>query len=287
MKMNRRKNLQLNEEPVVNCVNTVVKHQKEENGMKKTRNYVALLTSIIMVLSIMVGCSNTQASTGGVTPSTSIGSSVEPTVQAPTEVVAQPTEEATPTEAVVEATPTEEAVEDNPNIIDGVDFTKYNEGEPIDVVLMDMQFDEPKLIVERKVQIANSGTLISDAMGVLSNGDKYVEEPVEEKPEGYEQTYFVYNIYAPKPIKNVSYNEREIEVDNNNDGYLTKRDHVYPDSFDEMEMDGIQYPKLYYFYMVPKGILTDDDVTVTIEYEDGTSDQITVYITKEYVEYWH
>lgn len=281
--MNRTKdeNLQLNEEPAGSINNKVVKHQKEEKAMKRTRKFLAMAVSIILILIVLAGCGKNVEPTGSIGSAAAPTPTAAPTLEAaaPTEVEAVPTAEATP-----EATPTEAVVEDNPNVIEGVDFTSYNEErKPIDIAMQNMKFEVPRLVVTRRVRTLTS--LQDEVMCMLKDGDKFVEEPIQEKPENYDSTYFVYHIYAPKQIKKVSYNEETIQVDSNGDGNTTADNHISSQVNDEFEWSGVQYSKSYSFWMAPLGMVTDDEVIITIEYEDGTSDQMTVYITKEYVEY--
>ena len=241
----------------------------------------------------MAGCGENepaQEQSTMASPATEVGSAVDAPAEVPEatetqevsetaettpEVTEEPTEAPAPTEEVV--------VEDNPNIIDGVDFTSFNAGGTIRIALSQLQYDEPKIVVTRKV-MSMSGQEIS-AIGIMSNGEHYVEEEVEDKPSDYMETDFTYYIYAPKNIKNVTYNKETITIDSNGEGRTTDTDHLSPKESDEKEIDGVMYPKLFYFGLNDFALVTNDEVTMNIEYEDGTSDQMTIYITKEHVEY--
>ena len=268
-------NEKLNEEPVVS------KQFKEDVTMKKNRRFVAMLASIIMMLTL-AGCNS---SAGGETNPPVANPTVETTVAvAPTEVevptateaVAEPTKEADPT-------PTEAVVNDNPYVIDGIDFTNFGKGQTIVVSMAEMKYDEPKIIATRSVRLMSS--MQRDVVCFLSDGDQFTEEKPEEIPDDYQKTYFTYYIYAPKEIKDVVFNEESVEVDLTGDGDIMIADHVNKEVGDSMEIDGVTYPKVFYFNMESKGIFNDDEVAMTIEYEDGTSDTVSVFITKEFVDY--
>ena len=275
--MNKTKDekLQLNEEHVNS--NKVTNHKEDKNMRKRT---IVTAMAMVMMMALLAGCEKTTP------PTVTVGSAADPTpTVAPTEEVVAPTEvEAVPTaEATPEATPTEAVVEDNPNVIEGVDFTSFNAGGTIRLAMSEVKFDEPKLVVTRKV-MSMSGQQIS-AIGFLSNGEHYVEEAIEDKPEDYMKTNFIYYIYAPKEIKSVTYNKETISIDVNGEGRVTDADHISSKEADAKEIDGVKYPKLFYFGLNDFAVVTDDEVTITINYEDGASDQMTVFLTKEYVDY--
>jgi hypothetical protein len=272
MNNTKEKRIQLNEEPVVNCVNTVVKHQKEENGMKKTRKYVAMLTSIIMVLSIMAGCSDTQVSTGGVSPSTSIGSGVEPTTQAPTEVAVQPTEEAVPTE---EATPTEEVVapteevaapteSTDPNVIDGIDFNKYYTGEVrLDAIMEEVTLDSARVMVCEEIF-----TNKKRVEAILADGDKFTCQ--NDLPDQHIK-FYRFAVYTPKkaivtPITSEETVKFFMQNNWNDDA-------------------GNIHDGMYYFELPTQPLDSEVELSFKVEYEDGSEETITVYITKDFETY--
>ena len=251
----------------------------------KRKSSLALLTT--MTICLASGCGTTGTTTA---PETTSGATAE---VAPTEETVAVAEaeaaEATPEVAEVveptevEATPTEEVVEDNPNVIEGVDFTSFNEENMVlSYAMYGMKFDVPRLVVTRRVEM--SFDTERKVMCILSDGDKFTEEPVDEKPEHYEATRYEYSIYAPKAIKDVSYNQRKIEYNLEGVEQTFSADLINGLYSKSWEMDGIEYPESYHFYLDYNAVVNDEEIIITIDYEDGTSDQMTVYLTKDYVE---
>lgn len=253
----KEKFLQLNEEPVGSINNKVVKHQKEENSMKRTRKFLAIVASLIFVMSVLAGCEKGSGSG----PSTAIGSSAEPTVQAPTE--AAPTAAPEVTEAVeptVEATPTEEVEAPteaaDPNIIDGIDFTEYNNGEaPINKPVATMNYDTIRVVAS--TEHGREGL----ACAILADGDSFTMEP--------EKIYW-YVIYLPKKAEAVE------KLNPDNIDYLGAPMEYVSD-------DGVKYDGLFGFALNREVTGEDVEVGFLFKYTDGTEESITMHFDKQYV----
>ena len=173
-----------------------------------------------------------------------------------TEVATEPTE--------VEATPTEEVVEDNPNIIEGFDFTEFNEdGKWIGFAMHDADCDEPKVIATREDENGQ------EVIAILSDGEHFSQD------EGK----FVYYVYAPKAVKAVNFNEKMIDYEI--DGVTVTKNHIQIMEDDAFENDGVQYSKTYSFWYNSHALVTDDCVAILLEYEDGSDDSMGVFITTE------
>ena len=158
------------------------------------------------------------------------------------------------TEAPEEPTemPTEDGVEDNPNVIDGIDFTEFNkqyheekEGDYIyvwDVMHQQAKYDNLRIVV------------ISDAKAeaILADGDSIVQE--EENGS--------YNLFIYRPKKIVSMEKI---------------------GGDEVELIETTYPSIAGMLEIGYEVTgTDIEAGVKVTYEDGTQESITIYVTKDY-----
>ena len=230
------------------------KQHKEVRTMKGMRKYLALLMAAIMVFS-MVACdsdtgSESQGSSNRNDEQTVTQVAEEkPTAEDPKPDVEEP-EVTQPDKPDPEEKDPEPVVEDNPNIIEDVDFTAFNEDgdrEKLAEILNTMDLDGLRLIVlkyshEAKIELVDD---------VLEDGESYgCDKPAE---------YYVFALYQPKEIQNIA-------VDEANMGYAHN---VH---------NGYKYGRVYYIIISNLDILTADgyDMSVTATYSDGSEETITV-----------
>ena len=224
--------------------------------MKKNRNIVVLICSIIMVLGVLAGCSSQNASTGS---NANTGAQLQQTAPAQslpdvpsTTIEVEPIQADQP--ASQESTAAEnvaftEAVSDNPNIIDGIDFTEYLEGgkKPLRYYFInEMHYDSL-----RWVGMYLEGEHENPIIGIFKNGDS-----IKWKAENA----FKLMLYAPKKVvyyeKISEFKDYPVELDD------AERKGFFADTFFEKAYD-------------------NEEMTVRFTYEDGTTEDITVYITAE------
>ncbi len=217
--------------------------------MNTKKLLVTLMLAAIMVMPL-VACE------GNVEPATPVATTAEVTeAPEPTEEVVEPevTEAPEPTEEpVVEPEPTEEPISEDPNIIDGIDFTEFNnqyheepDGDFIyvwDVMHQQAKYDNLRIVV------------ISDAKAeaILADGDSIVQE--EENGS--------YNLFIYRPKKIVSMEKI---------------------GGDEVELIETTYPSIAGMLEIGYEVTgTDIEAGVKVTYEDGTQESITIYVTKDY-----
>ena len=208
--------------------------------MKKTTKFFTVMLAAMLVMP-MVAC-EPEADPTTPAPTTEV-TEVQPTE----EPVVEPevTEEPAPTEEVVEPEVTEEVVEDNPNVIDGIDFTEFNEGDAsfFDIMENYPNNDNLKLIAlsDKRVE------------AILEDGDSIIQE----KDNG-EYTFF---FYTSKDVKS-----------------------VYKIGGKDVSADIAEYPNIRGYCFVKDEVTgTDIECGATVTYEDGTEESITIYVTKDYV----
>ncbi|MBO4900793.1 MAG: hypothetical protein J5509_10950 [Lachnospiraceae bacterium] len=205
----------------------------------------AIMLVVTMALA-MVACGQTQAQPEATTTS-------EPQVEEQKEepesqpVVEEVKEEPVQEEPVKEESEkAEEVAADNPNVIDGVDCTAFNQGMNILDFVDTVDCDTMRVFVRTDNGIE----------AVLSDGDS-----IEMKEENG-QYLFIY--YSPKPVTSV---ERI-----GDEGYFPDFMIVYRAYMGHTIVnDHTEYE-------------AGEDITVgaKVVYEDGTEDSITIHLTKNY-----
>ena len=217
--------------------------------MKKINKFLAVMLAAIMVMP-MVACEGNEPTTPAPT------TEVTEVTEAPTEEVVEPevTETPEPTEEVV-VEPTEEPVVGDPNIVDGYDFTDFNEDnsdENYDKVVDSMTYDSVKFIIHRVEYYQHSIT------GILSDGDKYY---VPNDGAAY-----YYYFYFPKAIKTV-------EVDGMSEYMSDTPTYLY----DQEGKNG------YSANVRDDSIITEDGYELTghVVYTDGTEETIVITLYPE------
>ena len=211
--------------------------------MRKMKMFLTIIMVAVFAIP-MVACE----SNGEPTPVAEPVSVAEPTEE-PT-VEAEPTEEPT-----VEAEPTEEPtveVEENPNVIDGYDFTDYNEenrSENYDKVVDSMDYDSVRFIIHRVQDYQHK------VVGILSDGDNY------NMAIGEEMIDYLYFYFPKEPAK--------VEVDGMC-GYET-------DTPTYLYIQEEKGNKGYSANVRDRSILTDGyELTGHVVYTDGTEETIKV-----------
>lgn len=217
--------------------------------MRKNRNIIGLICSIVLVFTMLTGCSEQSASTGSnanagandtqaaqATPSSAEGTSSE---------AQQPASQ----ESTVEETASSaEVVADNPYIIDGIDFTDYYAGnKPIKhFFLNELNYDSLRWVVMYKDEIDSS------IIGIYKDGDSVNWDA--------ERITFWY-LYSLKKV--VSYEKLS--------------------EFKKYSTEIADGEKGYWVDVIFENDLTynNDEVTFRFTYEDGTTEDITVYVTSE------
>lgn len=190
-------------------------------------------------------------------------SSDSPTIPEPTKAVAEPTKtaepteapvEVKPTEAPVEAEPTEASVEEDPNIIEGIDFTEFNEGRlPLSEIVPNFTFDTVRLIPCQKYY----------AEALIKNGDHFtmVKDPNDNG-------FYQFEIYTPRKVADIS---------TPSIGTIT-----------EIADDWIKCDELMEYYLFLPDDLVEKDIPVsfTVVYPDGECEYFNMHIDKDYVVEW-
>ena len=214
--------------------------------MKKTNKLFAIMMAAVMAIP-MVACES------NVEPATPVATTAEVTeAPEPTEEVVEPevTEAPEPTEEVVEPEPTEEPVSDNPNIIDGIDFSAWYDGEvetSFDIIDEQADYDSLRIFITAK----------GKAYAILADGESFTQEE--------EVGHYTLLIYAPKPVT-------KVEAIGEHYMIFGKKGIGAPD--DSKIVDGGDID--------PDFTATDYECGAKVTYEDGTEETIKVYITKEY-----
>lgn len=221
--------------------------------MNLSNKFFAIIAMVILTV-LAVACESKEPTTPEPT------TEVTEVTEVPTEEVAEPkvTEESAPTEEVIEPEPTEEPVSDNPNIVDGYDFTDYNEDnsdESYDKVVDSMTYDSVKFIVHRLGDYENWEHTITE---ILSDGDDFYW-PNDGKD------YFFY-FYFPKDIKTV-------EVDGMDSYEFNTPTYLY----DQGTKNG------YSANVRSRGIITENGYNLTghVVYTDGTEETIVITLYPE------
>ena len=221
--------------------------------MKRNRSIVVLISSIILVLVMLAGCSEQNASTS---TNANVGANATQAVQATPEVTPSSTAEVASSEvdhpasqessAVEETASSAEAVADNPNIIDGIDFTSYNNSEvPMYVLIkrQNVKFDKLTAIVT--IHRDENNESMSKAVCILHDGDSYVGKVASKI------TIF---FFGPKKIEKIESSDSK-----NFSASMTKTgDEAKSSVFDGGD---------------------NVDVTYVVTYDDGTEESITICFT--------
>ena len=177
------------------------------------------------------------------------------TTPAPTVVEAKPTEAPVATEApepTEEPTPTEApAPTESEYMVDEHDFAEYYESDArIEDVVQTWNDDSARIVVVG----------FKDVNAVLKDGDSFV---MDESVGAY---YSFYVIVPKKAVEATNGNEKFVNIIDAPVKEASNRDKLpYAFSIDDEETG------------------TDVECPITITYEDGTEETITIYITKEYV----
>lgn len=226
--------------------------------MRKNGKVVVMISGIILMLVMLAGCSEQNVSTS---TSADVGANVTQAVQdsqvpleatssSATEMASSEAEQSASQEssAVEETASSAEAATDNPYIIDGIDFTDYYAGKKSikRYFLNDFHYDSLRWVVMYKDEIDSS------IIGICKNGDSV-------KWEAKRNTYWY--LYSPKKVvsfeKISELKEYAILIDDGEKGYWGGAVFEHKLTYDNEEM------------------------TVRFTYEDGTTEDITVYITAE------
>ena len=219
------------------------KNHKEETTMKKR---TMLMMAMMVMAFVLTACSNGQQQQQAVTtttPAPTQVAEVKPT-EAPVATEAPaPTEEPTPTEA---PTPTESQY-----MVDGYDFAEfYESGAKVEEIVQDWTDDSVRVIVKawgKKI------------IAVLEDGDSFVME------EAVGGSHFSFDMYVPRKANGVTTTVDKSFL------RLHKNDRENTEKLP------------FYFGIDDDATGTDVECPITITYEDGTEETITIYITKEYV----
>ncbi len=151
--------------------------------MKK--RVIAIVVMVALVIS-MVACGSTQAQpVQESTPAPKAETAAEPAEETKVETPVV-TEEPKAEESEIKKEPAAESVEENSDIIDGIDFSSYNnEGEykKLDAIIKEQNYDSLKaVVVDGKEQVVRN---------ILSDGDSIVIEARE---------FCILRYYAPKEV---------------------------------------------------------------------------------------
>jgi len=293
----KEKRLQLNEE---HGNNNTVKNHKEDKNMRKTRkNEVTLIASFVVLLALMAACgkNETVSNVGNETLQQNVTQVSENAGETIGENVSQAIIQISENNGVVEdenlhqtimraagnmgeavgntvkdvtegIASTDEATDEtsdatfNGNVVGGLDFTEFRNGDaPLEKIMADATYDSPKLIVMdftvgRKVEC------------ILSNGRH--RELKDDMPEGLRK-FYEFAIYVPK---------RAIEIKT-----ITPTD-IIKDPRETIKYDenGNPYDDVLFWFELPsESIESEFEASFQIYYEDGTEDTFTVYLTKNFV----
>ncbi len=215
--------------------------------MKKVRFVAMLITASLLVT--LTGCDgSTGAATSSTTnPSTTVTTPVETVEATPT-----PEEVAKPTEEPVEVNPTEEAVPTEEPVVEvdpmqEYDFTPYNEWQKSETYFNKiMEFDSLRWVAVW----VNVDEHKKEVFSILKDGDS-----VEEVDSSL---FYNYYLYVPKKIVSAS------SVGNKD--FQTKI----------MDSSGVVLGNVDFELASCDNL----EATVEVTYEDGTSETITIYITR-------
>lgn len=228
--------------------------------MKGMRKYLAVMMAVIMALA-MVACDSEQDSRPEENTSSHSNrdddeNEVEVEDPEPDEKPEVTKPEDPEPEVVEPETEPEPVVEDDPNIIEGVDFTAFNEDgnrETLAGIMNTMKLDGLRLIALKLSDAA--GHEVVDEM--LADGATYNVAPDK-------LFYYVFLLYQPGKIENIAVDETNIFC-----SHGVFYDYVYGGA--------------YLFSISNPDIITADgyDMTVTATYSDGTEETITVTLVAE------
>ena len=212
--------------------------------------------AVMMIAVMLCACSNNQPEV-----TTSTGKVVDTTVE-PTKA-AEPTAEPTKVEEPVEVEdpgqeePTPEVTEpvvEGPNVVRGLDFTNFNEGYGYQHDLDDNTYEGIAWAVS--TSLPNE---LSKITYVLFDGDLCEISPDVES--------YGFLLYTPKRAESIALDEGPAQVVDFGDS-------------DEL---GNTYNKKFYALILNDrdGTFDNEKFTVTATYDDGTSESITFYLTKQ------
>ena len=220
--------------------------------MSAKKIIVTLILATVMVL-LMVACEGSADTAGTTDPVEAIAEPTEEVVEA-TEV-AEPTEEVEVTEVTEEPTP--EVVENNPDVIDGIDFTDYHNYENKLDETIDSQADYDSM---RAIAITSHRVY-----AILKDGDSFKEdEETRQFEDGGSYGFFV---YAPKEIVDITF------IGGENIHFISQSD-----------LGCEKSSKIKGAFGIPDEITgTDIECGAKVVYEDGSEETLTIYVTKEYV----
>ena len=232
------------------------KQRKEVQLNKEIRKSLVMILVITMIMSLCA-CTDGSAST-----TQQQQKPVEVTVAEPTKA-AEPTpeptnaEEPTP-EPTEEVEPTPEPVEESPYMIKGLDFTSFNGNQTGFWADLDNNTYEG-LAWAVRTKFPDEDNKITD---VLFNEDSYVV------PSGLKTLGFL--LYTPKNVNS----ESDITVLQGN---------VFVESYGNVDNDGNTYNKNMYVMKFSENnpTLNNEPLAIEVTFEDGTSETIRIYVTKE------
>ncbi len=224
--------------------------------MKRTRCLVVLM-ALIMALA-MVACgseqgNNLEENTSSHSNRDDDENEVEVEDPEPDEKP-EVTKPEDPEPEVVEPEPEPEpVVEDDPNVIDGIDFSGYNNGqERLYVPVLNMTYDSLRVLV-----------LADDhAVAILKDGESFEMQD--------EDVYYIYEIFVPKEASEVEYSESVHSGKNN----------LFTETEDEIAFSKVMP---FNFRLLEDTSGENMEYTISVKYVDGTEETITLYITKEFV----
>lgn len=236
----------------------------------KLKNMIIGFLALSLLTVSLTACGNagnnteaTEITTEAVTEETTEETSNE------AEVTEEPTEETVEPDVTEAPEPTEEpVVSGDPNIIDGYDFTDFNEHNNLEnyfKIVNTMEYDSLKLIV---IKTDNHHQQVID---ILSDGDKYTI-PYDWK--GYDENNEVnywFNLYYPK-------SDIHTEVDGMSEYYMDTPTYYYCVYSEDPE-----YPNTISANIRDASILTEDgyDMTCRVVYGGGEEETITITVYPE------
>lgn len=210
-----------------------------------------VIAMILLSTFAFAGCAKEESAAPASVQTTAEPVTNETSVDSSTEKEEKPTE--VPTE---EPTPTKEPYS---NVIDGYDFKRFDNGRDFQL-LDDISFDEPVVVATKEHK----------ALAVLHNDDHFTQELPDGEFGGSWQTdtRYYYYIYSPKKIAN-------IDVRNNANGVPADAT-IFEDFNEWVNM---------FRYSTYGDPIDDMQVLFTLNFEDGSSEDLSVFLSFPYPVY--
>ena len=169
--------------------------------MKTRKRFITVIAAATAVATL-TACGGGDTSPGTTTPEPTKAAEVTKAPE-PTEAPAAPAEadvEAEPAEVPVEAESAEASVEEDPNVIEGIDFTAFNEGRsPLSSVAKFFTFDTVRLIPLQKYY----------AEALIKDNDSFTM--VQDAEANYPGLYS-FLIYTPKEVMDLKVSTEGVEL---------------------------------------------------------------------------